>query len=431
MIGFSTTWWPYRKPGSKSQSLITELRKFGIVDSEQHYSKDGFVYDVATGNVDKWINEAKAINPKIKIVVGGPKIDFYRDIPADHFIVGIGESEILDLLTDKKRLWPTFIDHDTNGFNKNWDWQNSYTDYTDYALIKNKELLTLETSRGCRFKCSFCSYPLIGQKNTLDLMKSKETLYTELKNNYDRWGTVDYWITDDTFNDSTEKLKYLLDVTRKLEFRLRLRAYVRLDIAVVHPEQIDILHELGLAVTWIGVDSFHPIASKAIGKGMGSDRRKNTLIKMREVWGDDVRIEAGYIVGLPGEGSEHAEEAANWFASPDSPVDQAHFNPLRIIPTGILPYMNRSEIDKDYKKFGYDIPNLNTFWYWTKNDDTDIKDFDDANKLADRLNLITANKPTHRNNTDYTGSITDPITEYFLPLVELLQTNVDFSNTRN
>jgi hypothetical protein len=51
-------------------------------------------------------------------------------------------------------------------------------------------------------------------------------------------------------------------------------------------EQVYLLKEIGLVNTWIGVDSMHPVASKIIGKGMNSNKKKDLIYKIGEVWKD-------------------------------------------------------------------------------------------------------------------------------------------------
>lgn len=418
LLGFSTTWWPYR-------NLLTGKPMEGLTNlkiKEEETIHNSIINDFANGNSKKWIDVVKGINPKVKVVLGGPKIDFYRDVPADNFVSGLGETQIIDLLTDNRRIWPTVINHDTEANSNTWCWNESKTLYTEYDFIKQGELLTLETSRGCRFKCKFCSYPLIGKKDMMSFMKSKETLYSEMMENYEKWNVTNYMIADDTLNDSTEKLEYLLDVTRRLPFQPKFRAYVRLDVIAVHRQQIGMLKELGLWFAWIGVDSFHPAASKIIGKGMDAGRRKETLVEIRNIFGNSLELFASYIVGLPEEDSQSIKDAADWFASPDSPVDQADFISLRITPPYILPNLNKSEIDRNYKDYGYEITDPQKPLSWSKSDNTDIPDFQTANFLAASINQRFLTRPKFRElDLPEVVKIQDPLTEYFLPLIKKLK----------
>jgi radical SAM superfamily enzyme YgiQ (UPF0313 family) len=421
LVGFSTTWWPYRS--SRLKIVVDNLKDFNQVDKKSTtITNRGLTQAAVEGTLDSWIQEIKTINPKTKIVVGGPKVDFYKDIPADNFIVGFGETQIVDYLTEKNRIWPKFIDHDKNAGNSEFDFKQSQILYTDYDFIQPDDVLTVEFTRGCKFKCSFCSYPLIGRKNVVEeSLKFKETIYKELTENYEKWGVTTYWVADDTFNDSTEKLRIILDVIQRLNFKPKFIAYTRLDVMHSNFEQVHLLKEIGLSKTWIGIDSFHPSASKIIGKGMNSEKKKDLIYKIGEVW-KDVHIEAGYIVGLPGEDSNSVKEVIDWSLLSDNPIYQLHLNPLRINPQHPgLPNTSRSDIDLNYEKYGYDIPNLEKFWEWTKDDGTDIRSFTDALRLSDSLTKKVESENLKTKKEVSTSNITDPQTEYFDLLIEQLK----------
>lgn len=423
MIGFSTTWWPYRSTMTKIS--IGNLDDFGKQpeDYKHTYLKTGLTQCAVNGTLGDWITEAKQINPKIKILVGGPKIDFYRDIPADHFMVGFGETQILDFLNDTKRIWPKFINHDSNASNTIFDFKSSQIMYTERDFIQPEDILTIEFTRGCRFKCSFCSYPLIGRKNVVEeSLKKPDVIYSEFMNNFEKWGTTKYWVADDTFNDSTEKLEIIADVISRLSFKPQFRAYTRLDVMHNNLRQAELLKDIGLVDTWIGVDSMHPVASKIIGKGMKAEKKKELIYKVGEIWQGIVNIKVGYILGLPGEDSDYVRETVDWFLDEKNPVNQLNLNPLRILPPlDPLKHTSRSDIDLNYKKYGYDIPDLNQFWEWTKDDGTDLTSFTKTAELCFEL-TEKIKKRKSLISEYFTGTgITDPITQYFDPLIKSLQ----------
>jgi hypothetical protein len=44
-----------------------------------------------------------------------------------------------------------------------------------------------------------------------------------------------------------------------------------------------------------------------------------------------------------------------------------------------------SEFERNYQKYGYDFPDpVNKPWYWTKTDGTDVTNYDEAKKLAEK-----------------------------------------------
>lgn len=422
LIGFSTTWWPYRSTSTKE--AVVNLNDFGKTSEkvDHNYLKSGLTHAAVIGELSQWIDVAKQYNKKIKTVVGGPKIDFYKDIPADYFIVGFGETQVLDIIEDSKRIWPKFVDHDKNAGNAKFNFKCSQTLYTDLDFIKPQDILTIEFTRGCKFKCSFCSYPLIGRKNVVEeSLKTPDVIYSEFMNNYEKWGITKYWVADDTFNDSTEKLEIILSVINRLPFKPQFRAYTRLDVMHSNFEQVGLLKEIGLVNTWIGIDSIHPVASKVIGKGMSADRKKELIYRVGEQWAGQVNIKAGYILGLPGEDSKFVRETVDWFLQPSNPVNQLNLNPLRILPPHPgLSHTSRSDIDLNYKKYGYDIPDINKFWEWTKDDGTDLKTFTDTAKLCFELTEKIKQRPSMPETFSKTG-INNPKEDYFKPLIKALR----------
>lgn len=406
-VGYSTTWMPFKFP---DVGVRTSNPGEGEGLDQDRFSIPSLVTAFAKDDYAPWINYVKQRNPKTKTMLGGAKIDFYLNAPTDYVIVGIGETETVDLLNSlsgrTRRLFNRIIDHDRKAHNSDWDFRHSTTCYTKHDLILPNETLNLEVSRGCRFKCAYCSYPLIGQK-TADYLKHPEVIRQELIDNYERWGTTKYFIVDDTFNDSTEKMRMFADVSQSLPFELKFWAYLRADIIAAHPEQIQLLKDAGLQETYFGIETFNPKTAKFIGKGMAHDRITETLYKCKESWGPRSYIAAGIIVGLPYETQATIQTAVDFFARADSPVDLANTFPLSIIGNhDLVKYMYMSEIDRNYSKYGYHFPNPETNYFnWRKDDDTDINSYEQAETLAKEFNKSLPGAP-YRGDF-YTSSFND------------------------
>jgi radical SAM superfamily enzyme YgiQ (UPF0313 family) len=394
-VGFSTTWMPFKFPdvgvrtSNPGEGDGMDQDRFNIPSLVTAFAKDDYI---------PWINYVKKCNPKTKTMLGGAKIDFYINAPTDYVIVGIGETETIDLLDmlsgKSRRILNRIIDHDRKAHAPSWDFRHSTTSYTDYDLVLPNETLNLEISRGCKFKCAYCSYPLIGQK-TQDYLKHPEVIKRELIENYQKWGTTSYFIVDDTFNDSTEKMQMFADISQSLPFELKFWAYLRADIIAAHPEQIQLLKDAGIQETYFGIETFNPKTAKFIGKGMAHDRITDTLYKCKEAWGPRSYIAAGIIVGLPYETQSTIQKAVDFFSRADSPVDLANTFPLSIIGNhDLVKYMYMSEIDRNYSKYGYYFPNPETNYFnWRKDDDTDITSYEQAEALAIEFNKLLPGEP--------------------------------------
>lgn len=420
VVGYSTTWMPFRMPGMPPQTMdpgrlsrrATDAQQFDQLENSKF--KGTLVTAFGNGDADTWLEYPKTLNPKTKLILGGTKIDMYMDVDlADHFVIGYAETMMMDLLDSlsgkgKRRLFNRIIDHDQKAQAPVWDFRESKTTYQEYDFITSQEALSLEVGRGCRFKCSYCSYPLIGQKNTNDYLKYEHVLREELLENYNKWGVTRYYIMDDTFNDSTEKLQMFLNVTNSLPFKISFWCYLRLDLLAVHLEQIQMLKDMGMAQCYFGLETFHTQASKAIGKGMSAQRRKDTLKLCKDIWGDSVNIQSGFMVGLPHESSDSVKETTDYLIEKDCPIDIAWVFPLSIAGDHELTrYVYKSELDRNYEKYGYYFPNSEKFWEWYKDDDTDIDSFETAERVSNENAARIKNKP-YRGNF-YKASLNHPI----------------------
>ena len=127
-----------------------------------------------------------------------------------------------------------------------------------------------------------------------------ELIRDELINNYEKWGITNYLISDDTFNDSNEKLQILHDMIVALPFKLNFVCYLRLDLLYhFRDTQLEMLENMGLKSCHFGIESFNPPSAKFIGKGLGEDKSKEFLLFLKERWQNKISFICTFIVGLP------------------------------------------------------------------------------------------------------------------------------------
>ena len=136
---------------------------------------------------------------------------------------------------------------------------------TDF--IQQKELLPIETSRGCIFRCKFCAYSEIGRKKGT-FEKDINLLKDYIVENYEKYGTTSYTLADDTFNDDDERMNEWCDMLETLPFKVKYGGYVRLDLFERYQETAKRLYNNGLRGCSFGLETFHPGAAKVIGKSL-------------------------------------------------------------------------------------------------------------------------------------------------------------------
>jgi hypothetical protein len=127
------------------------------------------------------------------------------------------------------------------------------------------------------------------------------------------------------------------------------------------------------------------------------------------VWGTNSYIAAGVIIGLPYETQASIQTAVDFFCRDDCPVDLANTFPLSIIGNhDMVKYMYMSEIDRNYNKYGYYFPNADTNYYrWSKDDNTDIHSYEQAEELSKQINPMLPRKLYQ--GCFYTSSFNHPV----------------------
>jgi len=238
------------------------------------------------------------------------------------------------------------------------------THFSKDDYIRPYEVLPIELGRGCQFKCRFCSYPLVGKKKGT-YIKDYELIREEFIRNYNEFGTTKYYFLDDTVNESEEKVYALADIAQHLPFKLQWVGYNRLDLIWSRPGTIQALKDSGLRSTFFGIESFHPQASMAVGKGWnGKHVAKDFLLRLKDEWKGDITWMLSFIVGLPGETKEDITETSQWCI--DNEMYNWSFYPLAInrSPSKLW----KSEFDLEAEKYGYSFPRNTYEWeneHWT------------------------------------------------------------------
>lgn len=294
--------------------------------------------------------------PKIDWIMGGGNV--YGNVFQFKWrkFISFAEDSLLKYLddnTNKKVLRPLF------------NIQKVKSAYLTKGMgLSPHEVVPLEISRGCQFKCSYCSYPLLGKKKGT-YTRDMKLVEDEIRRIHDEFGTTHFWLTDDTVNESEEKIIQLADIVNRLPFKFQWVGYNRIDLIERRPYTIQLLKETGLKSTFFGIETFHPKASLAIGKGWNGKNAKDFLIKLKEEWAGEINMHLNFIVGLPGETEKDIDETHQWLK--DNKMDAWYFDGLRIRgDIDHTPWI--SKFEKDYALYGYKKQDPSSNWweneYW-------------------------------------------------------------------
>lgn len=330
-VGFSSTffWQLYQKSSSGNEDV------FKLKD--MYWTEVEFIEEIIT-----YIKT----HSNAKIIYGGTKTEFFEgtDPNIDYYVIGMADACIADVTeyikngdeSKLKHLQKTQKD-DGSVFNtinaKHWPepamdnirtpWWNSH-----YNVLP-KEGLPMELARGCIFKCKFCTFPLLGKKKGTYIRDTAE-IKDDMIRIWETYGTTDYFITDDTFNDDNDKIEDLHKAFTSLPFKPRFSTFTRMDLIHRFPHQADLLAEMGMIGTFFGIETLQADSAKSIGKGLHPNKVKDCLYWLADKWKDKCNMSGGFILGLPHDTLSYFEELLEWTLKPDCPLQHIQFYPLHL-----------------------------------------------------------------------------------------------------
>ncbi len=341
-IGFSTTFLP-------------NLLGLPMLKQQESYSRRWRGKDVYKGIKD-FKSFVHRINPNVKFVTGGARY-FPVEEQGFHVFKSYSDETIVDytrwcegLVAGDKYATPVVQGSEYK------DFVSSQIVYTDSDIVLPNDTLPMEISRGCIFKCKFCTYNLKGKKKG-EWVKHANVLKDELTRNYEKFGVTDYVFADDTYNDSIDKIKLLHDdVFSKLDFKIEFTTYLRLDLMMRYPESAAILRDSGIKVAMFGIETLNPQSAKVIGKGVNPLEQFDYVRQLKENEFKDVIAHSGIIAGLPYDTEESLLEMEEFLFSDKNKLDYFLVNALGIHPVNTnQQVVEHSEFDLEHEKYGYEI----------------------------------------------------------------------------
>ena len=365
--------WTLEELKQLSMSRITQDTKF--IGFGLFFVKHSDLLDLYC----KWLKE---IYPAVKLIVGSMAQWPYNSPHVDYNISGYGERALLELLKYlfsngdpvKFSLFTNAGKHISgNDMYPAYPMKSLMVKYQDRDFLQPKEWLGIEFSRGCMFSCDFCNFPVLGVKG--DYSRDADDFKEQIQDTYDRFGIQNYYTSDETFNDRTEKIAKFADVVQSLSFDTFFTGYVRPDLIVSRPRDREELLRMNYLGQWYGVESFNHSSAKSVGKGMHPDKMKQGLIDIRKYFethgSKRYRGTISLIIGLPYETQHTLNDSKQWV------IDNWQGQNIQPWPLEIFSsqFDEKSKMSVDYKKYGYrkikDISDEDLSLFKTVNSSTD------------------------------------------------------------
>jgi magnesium-protoporphyrin IX monomethyl ester (oxidative) cyclase len=197
----------------------------------------------------------------------------------------------------------------------------------DYCLVKDGDRLsrytfdTVLTTRGCPFKCKFCTFSLnpLGQKRSYT-ERPVESVIEELKT-----VTADVVLfSDDNFFTNPKRSEQVCDLIIENKIKKIFVAQTRIDIAK-HPRVLDKAEQAGFKIFLIGIESPHDWILEQIDKGITQQQIRDAFAVLTQY---DIYLHGYFIYGNIGETEEEMLYIPKF--AKEIKVDSISFQKLRI-----------------------------------------------------------------------------------------------------
>jgi hypothetical protein len=304
---------------------LEQLKEFARSRVTAHTVFFGFstFFNHWTPTLNEFTAWLKQTWPNISTVIGGQSVCATPALNMDYWVDSFGELAMLDLARGLIGNTHVGIKFDINYLGQRRVIK-SIASYPAYPMesyrvkwqhrdyIKPFEWGVLEFSRGCKFSCSFCNFPILGVKG--DYSRSQADFEAELKYNHDEFGVTNYYVADETFNDRVEKIIKFADVVDNLNFEPYFSGFMRGDLLISKPDSWEHIARLRFGGQYYGIESMNHASGRVVGKGMAPERIQQGLIDVKNYFSQRMfyRGTISLIIGLPYESAETVKQTEQW-----------------------------------------------------------------------------------------------------------------------
>lgn len=358
-------YWTFEELVQFSKSRITKNTKF--IGFSQIFTE----WPELAETFCQWL---KITYPDIKLIFGSSSYEKLDTKCIDYYVKGYAENSVKKLLqylfSNGER--PTILVNDGNkvinseAFYMAAPYKDPVIIYEDRDFLRPTEWVGVEFSRGCKFACKFCNFPILGVKG--DYTRDASSFERQLRDAYDRFGTHRYHVTDETFNDATEKITKFANVVETLNFDPFFVGFVRPDLLVSRKQDREEMLRMNFLGHFYGVESLNNATLKVIGKGMDSQKLRDGLVDVKKYFKSNgtnrYRATLSLIAGLPHETEQSLKETEEWLLNNWVGENLLYF-PFELSEEHEI--NNNSFLSINYSKYNYrrmDLDNVPSKFAW-------------------------------------------------------------------
>jgi radical SAM superfamily enzyme YgiQ (UPF0313 family) len=296
------------------------------------------VFSTTVSSAKRTLLLIKKTLPKAKVVIGGPQptgdpdnilsyilsdyaFEGEAEIGFPQFVEAFGRNNSGELEESFKKEIPGLIwkkngsvirnpvkvveDLDSIGMPA-WDLMDpkEFPYQRDYAFSYNYPISPFIASRGCSFKCTFCTAGSIKFRE-----RSVENVMEEVRMLHDDFGVQEFNMID---NCCGYRAKYMIDFCEALinsKLNVTWNASGGTRINSINPEMLYWLKKSRCNQIWVGIESGSPRILKKIKKGITLEQVEE---KVKLVNQARINISGYFMLGIPGETKEDIQKTIDF-----------------------------------------------------------------------------------------------------------------------
>lgn len=246
-----------------------------------------------------------------KIIVGGPHTTVALEtIPGfvDFVIQGEGEKAIIDIIDNrlKSRVIrsPRIKDLDSLP-PPAWDFFVKLPYDFSCKWFKEKPVFNMNTSRGCPFRCTFCSVGSIWGKEYTFF--SAKRIIEDIRYLIKRYGAKGIYFREDNFTFNKIRTIEFCELLLKENLNIKWACETRVD--TLNKNLLQLMYKSGCRGLYIGVESGVQRLLNLMSKGITLEQIENTFKWCNEI---GIPTYASFITGLPTETEKERKETIEY-----------------------------------------------------------------------------------------------------------------------
>jgi radical SAM superfamily enzyme YgiQ (UPF0313 family) len=211
--------------------------------------------------------------------------------------------------------------------------------------VNGVKYTTMLTSRGCPFRCSFCSSSRLFGGYWRG--RSPENVLEEMKNIYDEYTIRDFEFMDDTFTLDQKRAERICDGIVEEGLDISWGASSRVD--TLSKKLVEKMKKAGCWILFLGIESGCQKILDAVGKGITIEQAKKAVKIVKDA---GIQVLGSFIIGFMQDTAETIKETIKFAKSLN--LDYAEFSILTPYPgTPIYDYAKKNNLllTEDWSKY--------------------------------------------------------------------------------